>query len=70
MSSKPNWTAGEWDELQKHLTPEQQQDGRRCFYCGVLAMLGRPEVIAVMDIDDLCDLQREIREALKIESKV
>jgi len=34
----------EWKKLQKHLTPEQQQDGRRCFYCGVLAILTSGEL--------------------------
>lgn len=28
----------EWKSLKKNLTPEQQKDGRKCFYCGVLAV--------------------------------
>lgn len=29
----------EWQHLRSNLTDEQAKDGRRCFYCGVLAVL-------------------------------
>lgn len=50
----------EWRSLTKNLTPEQQKDGRRCFYCGVLA------VAAYLPEEVLEKYSVEIQKALTI----
>lgn len=52
----------EWLTLAENLSPEQQQDGERCFYCGALTILA--EIPNGLPFERLQALHQEIRNHL------